>query len=243
MEQLFGAISVVVFIVAAVVVGVRMIRLHRRTGDAPELLLGLMLLLIAGLGYPLTIATQFTSSAVARWLTMISSLCLSTGPALLFLFTWKVFRPSEGWGRLLAFAGVAASIVHVGWRWWTALTQPEFHRQEEWALVLMMLAYLWAGSESLRSYAMMRRRARFGFGDPIVCDRFMLFGLMSLISLAGILLNTVAMSAGVDVMNNTGLQIVSSIIGLMQSALIVLAFAPPRSYLDWVRARPRALAS
>jgi hypothetical protein len=90
---------------------------------------------------------------------------------------------------------------------------------------------------------MMRRRLRIGLGDAVVCDRFMLFGLMASSATAGCLLNVVAMWRGIEILESPGIQLAGSFSGLVQAGVLVLAFAPPRSYLDWVRARPRALAS
>ena len=84
---------------------------------------------------------------------------------------------------------------------------------------------------------------RFGLGDVVVCDRFMLFGVMGLSATAGCLMNIVAMWMGISILENPWIQLAGSFTGLVQAGVLVLAFAPPRSYLDWVRARPRAWAS
>jgi hypothetical protein len=71
----------------------------------------------------------------------------------------------------------------------------------------------------------------------------MLFGLWAISSMVGVMVNVVALWMHVDLLRTAWIQVVSSSIGLLQAGVMVLAFAPPRSYLDWVRARPRAWAS
>jgi hypothetical protein len=53
----------------------------------------------------------------------------------------------------------------------------------------------------------------------------------------------VALWMGVQILENPWIRLGGSVTGLFQAGVLVLAFAPPRSYLDWVRARPRAWAS
>ena len=245
MQELVSTVAVGVFICASIGVGVRLLHLHRRTGDAPELLLGLMLLIVSGIGYPTAIAAQFAGPAALRPLVIVSNLSINAGSALLFIFTWRVFRLEEIWARGLAGAAVVTLGALSVWRSFDVLSRADV-RVDDGALgpvLLMMLAYLWAAWESLRSYRMMRRRVRFGLGDAVVCDRFMLFGVMALSATAGCLMNIVAMSIGIQILENPWIQLGGSSTGLVQAGVLVLAFAPPRSYLDWVRARPRAWAS
>jgi hypothetical protein len=244
-QELVSAVAVGVFISASIGVGLRLLHLHRRTGDSPELLLGLMLLIVAGVGYPTAIAAQFAGPVALRPLVIVSNLSMNAGSALLFVFTWRVFRPEKLWARCLAGIAVLALCAHSGWRSFDVLSRADVRVDDGalGALLLMMLAYLWAAWESLRSHRMMRRRMRFGLGDAVVCDRFMLFGMMALGATAGVLLNGVAMWMGIAILENPWIQLVGSSTGLLQAGVLVLAFAPPRSYLDWVRARPRAWAS
>ena len=65
---------------------------------------------------------------------------------------------------------------------------------------------------------------------------------MALSATAGVILTTGATALRVDVLRSPGILVASSGTGLAQALLLVLAFAPPRSYLDWVRARAAASA-
>ena len=245
MQELFATVAVAVFISASIAVGLRLLHLHRRTGDTPELLLGLMLLIVSGFGYPAAIAAQLAGPAAVRPLIIVSNVAMNAGTALLFVFTWRVFRSEDRWARGLAGVGVIALCANTAWRLFDVLSRADVRVDDRaiGALFLLLLAYLWAAWESLRSYGMMRKRMRIGLGDAVVCDRFMLFGMMALSAIAGILVNGIAMLMNVEIMHTPWIQFVGSITGLVQAAVLVLTFAPPRSYLDWVRARPRAWAS
>ena len=51
--ELLGAIGGVSFILASLVIGLRLLLLARRTRELPEFVIGLALFLMGGLGYPL----------------------------------------------------------------------------------------------------------------------------------------------------------------------------------------------
>jgi len=64
--QVLAGISIALLIGASIGVAVRLLRLHRRTGALPELLLGAMLLLSVGLGYTLRIAGTRVGGSAGR---------------------------------------------------------------------------------------------------------------------------------------------------------------------------------
>lgn len=79
-----------------IVTGLRLVALARRSRALPELLLGLALLLQAGLGFPLSVVAQFPI-AYALPIGVAASLCNNTGIALLYAFTARVFRAESRW--------------------------------------------------------------------------------------------------------------------------------------------------
>ena len=245
--QAFAGIAVALLIGSSIFVGLRLLAVHHRTGGTPELMLGLMLLLSVGVGYPCSIASlRVADPVLARSLNITSSLAVNSGFSLLFLFAARVFRPESAWARTLSRGGVLVLIAACAWRCWDAYHDVRIGKADAAAGMMQMApiiaAYVWTACESLRYYGMMRRRVRLGIGDPAVCDRFLLCGAMALCATSGILLNAVAMALGVDTYNDAGVLIASSASGLGQAVLMVLAFAPPRSYLAWVNTRARAMA-
>jgi hypothetical protein len=244
--QGIAALAIAVLVVGSIVVGVRLILLHRRTGGLPELLLGGMLLLAVGVGYALMLATPRIGGSWTGPLQMISTFATSLGFSLLFAFTWRVFQPREGWARALAGAGMFALLVGVVRRCIHVATRGPVDITQE-ALVDLLLqggtvvvAYAWTAWESLRYYGMMRRRVALGLADPTVCNRFLLWGLMALTVNAGIAVNMAAFAIHVDSLQTPWVLLLSSTTGLTQVVLLVLAFLPPRSYSSWIRARAAA---
>ena len=247
--QALAAAAVGLLVAVSILVGLRLLVLHRRSGAAPELLLGGMLLLSVGVGYPLLIAADRAGPQQVRPLFIISTLAVNAGFALLFAFTWRVFRAQDGWARALAGAGMLALLANAGWRCFDALTQAEIRIGSEVVgqsllqTTPVMVAYLWTAWESLRYHGLMRRRVRLGLADVVVSDRFLLWGLMALFVAAGVLLNTVALALQVEILESPWILLGSSVTGLAQAVLLVLAFLPPRFYLSWVRGRAAALGA
>ena len=146
-------------------------------------------------------------------------------------------------------AGMLALLANAGWRCFDALTQAEIRIGSEVVgqsllqTTPVMVAYLWTAWESLRYHGLMRRRVRLGLADVVVSDRFLLWGLMALFVTAGVLLNTVALALQVEILESPWILLGSSVTGLAQAVLLVLAFLPPRFYLSWVRGRAAALGA
>lgn len=246
--QALAAAAIALLIGASVLVAVRLLLLHRRTGGWPELLLGGMLLLSVGVGYPLRIAVR--ASEEWSWAFLAASyVAIAVGFSLLFVFTWLVFRPQAAWARVLAAAGVITVLgkaLH-------GCIQVNAHgaidvMEEPLGGILLqtgpiIVAYTWTALESLRYYAAMRRRVRLGLADVAVCDRFLLWGLMALAATSGVVLNTAAAALRVDTLGSPWVLLLSTCTGLGQAVFLVLAFLPPRSYLSWVRARAAASAA
>jgi len=241
--QALAAAAVALLVSVSIVVALRLLALHRRTRSAPELLLGLMLLLSVGVGYPLLIAADRAGPGSVRPLFIVSTLAVNAGFALLFAFTWRVFQPEARWARALAAAGVLALLVNGALRCWDAVVEDQIRIAGEVVAesllqtMPVMLAYLWTAWEALRYHGLMRRRVRLGLADPAVCDRFLLWGLMALFVTAGVLLNSVALALRIEILESPWILLASSSTGLAQAVLLVLAFAPPSAYLACVRAR------
>lgn len=237
--QLVALVSFAMLVVASCVVGVRLLALYGRTRGWPELLLGSMLVLVTGLGYPLRIAASQASDAWAGQLEIASDVSVSLGFVLLFLFTWHVFRPGAIWARVVVAIGV---ITLVRRAYLTiadgAAMDPATMPIGEIAMqmVPMIGVYAWTACESLAYYAMMRKRLRLGLADPTVTNRFLLWGLMSLVATTGIAVAAGATALRVE-MTHPWLLTFTSLSGVGQAAFLVFAFVPPQTYLAWVRAR------
>ena len=243
--QVVAAAAIGLLIGSSIFVAIRLLLLHRRTDALPELLLGWMLLLSVGVGYPLRIAADRGAQQWSGSFLTGSHIAISVGFSLLFLFTWRVFRPQDNLARLFATAGVmtelgaalylCAQVILHGAVDTMQVPPAEILLQT----VPVAVAYLWTAWESLRYHGAMRRRVRLGLADAVVSERFLLWGLMALSATAGVVLNTAAIVMHVHMLDPM-LLLASSFTGLCQTLLLVLVFAPPGSYLRWVRARAAA---
>src|SRR5512144_930490 len=107
---LFMAIAVGGLFVVWIVTGVKMLVMASRTRSVPELLLGLALLLEAGVGYPMTALATFAGDFQVP-LKMIGSAISDSGAVCLLLFTARVFREHDR--RAWAFVGAMGALLGV----------------------------------------------------------------------------------------------------------------------------------
>ncbi len=103
--------------------------------------------------------------------------------------------------------------------------------------VLLLVAgacYAWTGFEGFRYFGMMRRRVALGLGDPLLTNRFLLWGISGLTSSTW---NAVALAyllAGQNILQEPVPILVRAVGGLLNSVLLVLIFMAPSSYTRWV---------
>jgi hypothetical protein len=108
-----AALGGIPFVLVCLAIGPRLLLLARRTGALPELVMGCSLLLMGGIGYPLTsVARQAVGlSDSARTGFMIAAhVCMVSGAFSMSVFNWRVFRADARWARALTF-GTALLLV------------------------------------------------------------------------------------------------------------------------------------
>ncbi len=218
-------------------VGVRMFQLGRRTGEAPERLLGSVFLWM-GISAALYVAPNLRPFE-SMWteLNFAGRITYIPPPIMLAVFTRRFFRPTDRWGAWVAWtcaimlvAGVTGSSlggdlegfsITSGWFWleWVGYTVP----------------FGWAGAEALVQYGHARRRAQLGLCARMVCNRYLLwslFGAMQL-CLALVLLPqyyeyemTNEFTAKWDALYGA--------FGILSLVMIWLVFFPPGFYRRWI---------
>lgn len=227
------------YAVSALVIGLRLMQLWWRTRQLPELLVGGGILLLAGLGYPLSaVAREGVEIAQATrvQLGVCAALLAGVGLTSNTAFTWFLFRRGVAWGRkllvsvtLLALCLLIAQSVQGGWErgafFWG------------WLPIGITVSYGWASLECGRYYLLMRRRLPLGLADPVVVNRFGLYSVATAMAVAVNLVGWVFWHAGVEMITHPVGGALLFVFGTSSSVLMLLAFLPPRSYLARVRAR------
>ena len=231
-----------------VLVGIPLWQLARRTGDVAARLIGITFLLW-GLSYLLyNIPLVLHDEGLMLPLFFGGLIVYDLSALTMALFTLRVFRKNETWARglLLATAaclalGVVGSAAVGDWEGVYPLTNHWFW--VEWLGMCLPLA--WVSVEGLFEYTQASRRMALGLCEPIVANRFLLWGLVGVCALSSnfALLpqyieyeQEAQFSAAMDALVG-GLEIFT--IGV-----IVLVFFPPRWYRRWIEnGAARSMAS
>lgn len=244
--EIIAALGGGAFVLTSLVTGIRLVVMSGRTRQLPELILGLGLLLMGGLGYPLTMLGEFgtfLSDGARAVLVASNQLCGVVGLSLLGAFTRKVFRPAD---RLAAAAVYASAAAYAGAFVWRAMTYgftplelggelpPLVH------LVLTCVTLSWSGSESLVYHLRLRKRLRLGLADPIVADRFRLWAIGMLVAMLLSAVSSLCGTLGIPFNTSTPGILTVGVLGSTCAASIWCAFFPPAAYVRWVRARTAA---
>jgi hypothetical protein len=243
------AFGFVVFMVSSLVIGVRLLVLWRRTRQLPELLIACGILGIGPVGFIFTISG--TSSG--ETLPGLASVCLaaallstSGGAFAAAIFNWRVFHPDSHALRLLVWALGLAFIGGFVWEaiatGFTSLTAGRGGIRLYSFLSTGIL--LWGAAESLRYFAMMRRRGALGLADPLVTNRFLLWGLG--IGAAGVgtaISVTAQLFTGQHMLDVPWVMMSNSMHGLAAAVLMWVAFIPPGFYRRFIESRSRHLAA
>jgi hypothetical protein len=249
--------------VLSLTVGIRLVA-SRGEGPRPERLLSLYFLLGAFVG-------NITSSvAYLGWsdpslgipiatTTLLNAICLlgaTLGASGVYLFTARTFHgagdPYEraaGAGAWLAIAlmlsSYAAQAAFEGFA--IRVVAGPIH----WiGFSLRALAFACAGAESLRYYAVSKKRMRLGLSEPIVTNRFLLWGVWSiatgllvsseLIARVLYLVTTGDAAESVEAVATVAQPLIvitvtiTAVLGSISVSLLFLTFFPTRRFRSWL---------
>jgi hypothetical protein len=236
-------LSTVAFCLCCVVIGARLLLLSRRTGGVPERLLGLGLGLTGGLGYGVLIAVSLTRQALGEAAYpaftvagALGKLLHDLGVCAVLAFVVHVFRPGAAWARALVAAMIAA--MALGYAGYTLAGGFAHGRPEGfwyWLEFAPIGTYqVWAAAEALLYYRMMLRRRALGLADPLVANRFLCWGVGSLLAVAAIWTVSVPALLGLPLGEQQRVApftlSLTAVWGIGCVAAYWLAFFPPRWY-------------
>jgi hypothetical protein len=243
--QLLSLGAMLSFSLAAWIVSLRLIRLRRRTHGTPELAMAGVMLGIGGVGYPLLMLGNV--AAVRGWssaaiLMALGILSINTGIVSNYVFTWKVFRPTSGWAKGCTWAvTLILGVISVG-VWFAAFRSggsmeitPESKLFSLLNFAISSAAFIWSGSEALRYWGMLKRRMGLGLADPVVTNRFFVWGCQGLCSSVINFTNIAALLRDVNITIDPTVMFVTGLCGIANAMLVTLAFVPPDFYLRFLR--------
>jgi hypothetical protein len=229
-----GAIAGLVYLVA----GFRLVRLSFQTREAPERLLGVTFLVwsVSYLFWQLGIALG-NESLVTPFM-FIGHLTNEAGDLTFLLFMRIVFRSVDRWAlwfvmglALCTLIGLGGSVWVGDWESTRPLSNPFY-----WAEIVVGTGLVvWIAAEGLHHYRMARQRLRLGLCDPLVCNRYLLWGLTGVVWFfidALVIVNDVSFELTGVWPATLDIAIGASELGAI--ALIWLVFFPPRFYQRWI---------
>ncbi len=262
MLELYGSVGVVaglgqvVYLVAAFVLAGHLLARARRSRDLAPFLLGVQLLFAMGFGYLLCAAgmglallskTPTPSTVLVSTLLAAGHGCTIVGLFAALWFERRVFWPEARW----PFALIAGLMGAMGIGWLGAILSGGFATgsyASGWVQLLtagMLGTNLWVGIEPLVYHRKLAKRVPLGLAEPLVVNRFLLWGLGSLARAALILLGPIAeaLLAGLtgEARNSFSAStlVIASSLGLATSVAYWLTFNPTPAYVRWVERRYR----
>jgi hypothetical protein len=241
-------VSTVAFIATGGVVGVRLLRLALRTRELSDFLVGFSLFDLSAVAYPLILLGSLgdLSLSAAKQALVASSLTMVLGWMGVFAFTQRVFRPGNVAARALAAVGCAmllyglvAGIAYIQ----RAETRAALESSASpllWIQFAAVAAYAWTAYEGLRCWLQARKRMKLGLAEPLVANRFLLWGCVGLASLLSVAPSLMITLGGGDGTRHAAARLSTAIGGLLASLALQLAFLPTERYRRWVEARSAA---
>lgn len=245
--QLIGAIGGLSFVAASFVVGLRLLFLASRTRELPEFAIGMALVLMGGVGYPMTAIARMAPSLSdeLRIGLFVFSLLLSwIGTVLIAVFNMRVFRPHDAWARSLVTAIALLLLASFALESFSPGLRVATLQNEGLGLRLFMgliaIPLAWGAYESLRYRELLQKRVKLGLADPVVADRMRLWGTGILSACVINVATTVAALFGIDFAVTTLGACVIAPLGFVAAGSMWLAFIPPAAYLRRVASRAAA---
>ncbi len=262
MLELYGSVGIVaglgqaVYLVVAFVLAWHLLARARRNRDMAPFLLGIQLLFAMGFGYMLCAAgmglallSKTPSTSLVEALLASGYGCTIVGLFAALWFERRVFWPEARWPIAL-IAGLTGAMA-VGWLGAAASGGFETGSYASgWVRLLtagMLGTNLWVGIEPLVYHRKLAKRVPLGLAEPLVADRFLLWGLGSLARAALILLGPLAEAQlavlGGEARNSftASTLVIASGLGLATSIAYWLTFNPTPAYVRWVERRYRGV--
>lgn len=245
--------SIALCAVVGTLVGLKLLTIAARNRKFPEFAIGIALFSYAALGqFNLLVYEALgdeASLALRMGLTTLRILAFYVTLLGLSLFTWQVFGRESRWRKALAATIALTALISSGlgtWAIWLKLSAnvPMPLYAQIGATPHFVLAFGWMSVESIRYHALMRKRRTLGLADPVVTNRFLVWGAGEGVSSLVVLVLFVVVLMGREmVVEDPVVSGCVTLAGLVNALVWWLSFAPPDAYLRWVRGMAAAGAS
>lgn len=222
--------------VVSLYVGSRTLLVWQRTRGVAELSIGLNVLSISIGGalfaaFVASPALKATSAGPLMFGLMVAMLI--THPLAMSIGTWRIFRPSARWPLVPIVATVIAMTIYAVIAYMPTVDEvTRSHLYEATRLAL----YTWTAYECFRYSGLLKRRVKLGLAEPIVAHRIKLWGIAGLAQIPTSALPFIQMLGGGDakVLSSADTLYVASVLGVVGTGSIALAFFPPAFYTRWI---------
>lgn len=258
LEPIGGVVTGANLLLGAVI-GVRLLRLARTSGG-PEKWLGLHLLLytVAATMVSATLYMGWSDPSLAmpdglaRSMNALFFALQTLGVPFLAIFTQQTFRPGKRGARiavytLSALIALGAIGIGVGQGFEVRVQNTPGYWVVFWARTAV---YAWVTAESFLYFARMRKRLRLGLAEPLVVNRFLLWGIWGGVVLVMSFSDPVARvwyaslaGSNTEWIPSVGRPIIltmiaaTSALGTVAGSALFLTFFPPAAYKRWIGAR------
>ena len=233
MDSLLG-LGALAMVAVDAVVGVRLLLLAQRTRELPEAALGAAFVLLGAIGYPLSTAARrglLPTDEANATLMAVGFAAQNLACLAVYWMTARTFRSELRWARwLVVGAGVAFGVSYVGHALDSGFVGDTTGGSYFLGLVTRAGAFAWACFESLRQFGLARRRLAIGLVDPLVANRFLLFGLGTGGVFAAFAIFLVAQLMHAKVAEAAWVLAATGAAGLFAAVPTWLAFLPPAFY-------------
>jgi hypothetical protein len=242
-------LATVAYVGVGIAVGVRLVRLARQSGGFPERMLGTACLAGPGVLAPCLVLVNALPGPewAVRASAFAGQLAYAVFGSVMLLFTWRCFRREEAWARWLTGASIATLLCGAAIGIARALGLAEAAELRDMNQlgyrllgVASLVGHAWTAYESFAYHGRMRKRSRLGLADPVVTNRFLLWGLVGAGALVASGVPLLVGLLGGDSFNDVPTRLLGAAAIIFSSVCLQLAFLPPRSYLAWLKGRAEA---
>ena len=221
------------------VASIRLLRLHRRTGERAELLLGVYFALSSAYYFTYNLPSLLGFDAWAPAVEWSIEWLYVLGVVPYLLFIRSAFREKDAWAGVLV--AVCAILLLVGAVMGTLDARGIYSLDNPWFLtewVGYTAPCVWMCSEALLSRHGARKRVRIGLCPPVVANRYLLLALFGGFQVLACLAD---LSFAADLGGGETVSVFSSaLLGSAEIASVVVlwfAFFPPAHFANWITRR------